>query len=83
MDITGCFQLGLAGSKQSGASPEEDAGAALEAKRQIALERYQAVVGSDGERLVSGSDDFTLFMWQPTQNRTPMTRMVVSRNHDA
>jgi ribosome assembly protein 4 len=73
--------LGLGGSRQSGASAgegEEGEAAALEAKKQIALERYQAVVGSDGERLVSGSDDFTLFMWQPTQNRTPMTRMVVS-----
>ena len=30
----------------------------------VALERYQSVRGSAPERLVSGSDDFTLVLWQ-------------------
>lgn len=41
----------------------------------IALQRYNALVGSDGERLVSGSDDFTLFMWKPQESKTPLLRM--------
>jgi ribosome assembly protein 4 len=44
-------------------------------RQQVARERYQAVVGTSGERLVSGSDDFTLFMWHPAEGRTPVARM--------
>lgn len=40
-----------------------------------ALERYNTLIGAEGERLVSGSDDFTLFMWKPQENKTPLTRM--------
>ena len=31
--------------------------------------------GSAGERLVSGSDDFTLFLWAPQESKTATTRM--------
>lgn len=41
----------------------------------MALERYQALIGPEGERLVSGSDDFTLFLWKPQEDKTPMVRM--------
>ena len=75
----GCSQLGLVGR---GATVIDDSGnpdeTELQAKQRVALERYQNVVGSEGERLVSGSDDFTLFMWKPQESKTPMTRMVVS-----
>ena len=27
------------------------------------------------ERLVSGSDDFTMFMWEPSTSKTPVARM--------
>src|SRR5690554_3200633 len=27
------------------------------------------------ERLISGSDDFTMFMWEPKQQKKPLTRM--------
>jgi WD40 repeat protein len=27
------------------------------------------------ERLVSGSDDFTLFLWEPSDNKKPLERM--------
>lgn len=47
----------------------------VEEKQQKALERYQQIIGTEGERLVSGSDDFTLFLWKPSENKTPITRM--------
>lgn len=31
--------------------------------------------GSAPERLVSGSDDFTLFMWNPAEEKKPVARM--------
>ncbi|XP_063536530.1 notchless protein homolog 1 [Cydia strobilella] len=42
---------------------------------QRALERYQAVCPSGQERLVSGSDDFTLFLWLPEKEKRPLARM--------
>jgi len=33
--------------------------------QQAALERYEALRKGQPERLVSGSDDFTLFLWEP------------------
>lgn len=35
-----------------------------EAKR-----RFDAVVQNGGERLISGSDDFTLFLWTPETSK--------------
>lgn len=40
-----------------------------------ALKRYEKVKGTENERLVSGSDDFTLFMWDPKITNKPKTRM--------
>ena len=40
-----------------------------------ALERYQALLGSDGEILASCSDDFTIFLWKPQEGKTPIIRM--------
>jgi len=37
--------------------------------------RYDAVKGSDSERLVSGSDDFTLFLWKPEEDKKSVARM--------
>lgn len=31
--------------------------------------------GNAPERLVSGSDDFTMFLWEPFENKHPKTRM--------
>lgn len=36
-----------------------------------ALKRYEAVCARGEERLVSGSDDFTLFLWQPERDKKP------------
>lgn len=43
--------------------------------KDYALKRYQKIKGQENERLVSGSDDFTLFMWDPATNNKPITRM--------
>jgi len=40
-----------------------------------ALERYNTVKGSGSEILVSGSDDFTCYLWEPAKNKQPITRM--------
>lgn len=37
-----------------------------------ALKRYDTVCARGEERLVSGSDDFTLFLWQPEKDRKPV-----------
>lgn len=43
--------------------------------KKLALERYQKLKGSEVERLVSGSDDFTLFLWTPSVAKKEITRM--------
>lgn len=40
-----------------------------------ALERYNTVKASLPERLVSGSDDFTLYLWNPEEDKKPVCRM--------
>ena len=40
--------------------------------------RYDAAGGgeaAEAERLVSGSDDFTLFLWSPTAQKQPLARL--------
>jgi len=46
-----------------------------EEARAAALKKYLAVKGSRPERLVSGSDDFTLYMWEPSVAKKPVLRM--------
>ncbi len=43
--------------------------------RDYALKRYEKVKGPENERLVSGSDDFTLYMWNPVSDSKPIIRM--------
>ncbi|CAK9184213.1 unnamed protein product [Ilex paraguariensis] len=43
----------------------------------IALERYKKMKGNAPERLVLGSDDFTMFLWEPAFSKHPKTRMTV------
>lgn len=42
--------------------------------KEAALERYQKI-RMQGERLVSGSDDFTLYLWCPEKEKKPVSRM--------
>jgi ribosome assembly protein 4 len=46
-----------------------------EARKAKALEKYEKLKGSLDERLVSGSDDHTLFLWDPKGKKEPITRM--------
>ena len=43
--------------------------------KQYALKRYEKTKGKHNERLVSGSDDFTLFLWDPIDKSEPIIRM--------
>jgi len=43
--------------------------------QQEALTRYNTVKGDKPEFLVSGSDDFTLFLWQPSESKKQVARM--------
>lgn len=43
--------------------------------KEEALQRYKAVTGGRPEFLVSGSDDFTLFLWQPSEAKKHIARM--------
>jgi ribosome assembly protein 4 len=42
----------------------------------LAVARYQQVKGSGGERVVTGSDDNTLYLWQPSVSKNHIARMV-------
>ena len=43
--------------------------------KQAALKRYIKMKGNAPERLVSGSDDFTMFLWEPAVSKHHKTRM--------
>lgn len=42
---------------------------------QAAEERYRTALAGHPERLVSGSDDFTMFLWEPSADKKPLARM--------
>ncbi|CDH50367.1 notchless protein homolog [Lichtheimia corymbifera JMRC:FSU:9682] len=46
-----------------------------EEAKAAALKRYKEFKGNRPERLVSGSDDFTMFFWEPETSKKPITRM--------
>lgn len=43
--------------------------------QKYAIERYEKVKDPKGERLVTGSDDLTMFLWQPKQGNKSVARM--------
>jgi len=47
----------------------------LNEAQQYALERYNALRGKGGERLASGSDDFTIYLWDGENNKKPVVRL--------
>lgn len=53
----------------------QDSQESAEELSKIAKERYEKAKGTGAERLVSGSDDFTLYLWQPEEEKKPVTRM--------
>ncbi|KAJ2900301.1 hypothetical protein MKZ38_002519 [Zalerion maritima] len=49
-----------------------------EGKRERAKQRFEkaaVVQGKAAERLVSGSEDFTMYLWDPSQSNKPIARM--------
>lgn len=47
-----------------------------DAAYQASIAKYKAFKGSgEPERLISGSDDFTLLLWHPTENKRPVKRL--------
>jgi ribosome assembly protein 4 len=38
-------------------------------------QKYKDILGGEPERLMSGSDDFTLFLWSPTVGKHPLKRL--------
>uniref|UniRef100_A0A8D1SW89 NLE domain-containing protein n=1 Tax=Sus scrofa TaxID=9823 RepID=A0A8D1SW89_PIG len=53
----------------------QDLRGSLQELKERALSRYNLVRGRGPERLVSGSDDFTLFLWSPAEDKKPLARM--------
>ena len=43
--------------------------------QEFAIKKYEKLKGSGHERLVSGSDDFTLIMWEPFSSTKVGVRM--------
>lgn len=43
--------------------------------KERALQRYKDAKGGKTEKLVSGSDDFTLFLWEPEESKKALARM--------
>ena len=43
--------------------------------KERAQSRYETLKGEGPEHLVTGSDDFTLFLWDPTKSKKPLARM--------
>lgn len=46
-----------------------------DALHQLEMCRYTEAVAGGPERLASGSDDFTMFLWEPSKGSKPLQRM--------
>ena len=47
----------------------------FEKAKERALERYKKLTRNKPERLISGSDDFTMFLWEPSLSKTALKRL--------
>lgn len=52
-----------------------DLGKSESVSKDEALRRYNLKKGKANERLCSGSDDFTLIIWDPVKNAKPQYRL--------
>jgi len=59
-----------------GPFPSTELAAASAAERYAKCLNGGAATGKGKEMLVSGSDDFSLFLWSPTDSKAPVTRLV-------
>ncbi|XP_028400379.1 notchless protein homolog 1-like [Dendronephthya gigantea] len=62
-------------AKEEKSNKEEIKSTSEDEIKSRAFERYKEVKGAKREKLVSGSDDFTLFLWEPEENKKPVARM--------
>lgn len=46
-----------------------------EASYEAAVQKYNNFKANEPERMVSGSDDFTLYLWHPVESKHPIKRM--------
>lgn len=60
---------------RTGAHDEHGKVGDTSAQQATAQARYDALTSGLPERLVSGSDDFTMFLWSPTTDKKPMARL--------
>ena len=51
-----------------------------QALKDFVYTKYREVVDVCGERLISGSDDFTLFLWDPEKHKKPLARLTGHQN---
>lgn len=51
-----------------------------EAGKARALERYNEAKAKHSERMVSCSDDYTMFLWEPANDKKPLCRMTGHQN---
>ncbi|XP_003747697.1 notchless protein homolog 1 [Galendromus occidentalis] len=54
--------------------PRDDDAVSTDTMRTLALQRYQTAKGKEPELLASGSDDFTVALWNP-MSKKPLNRM--------
>lgn len=75
---TGRRRGGEGAASGAGEEPSVTAEASARAREEavaIARERYEEFRRQGPERLVSGSDDFTLFLWDPESEKKSLARM--------
>lgn len=70
MSLSTDYALRTGAFDHTGAAPADP-----EAAKAAAKQRYDAACGGRPERLVTGSDDFTLFLWEPSTQKQPLARM--------
>ncbi|KAI9593901.1 WD40-repeat-containing domain protein [Syncephalis fuscata] len=64
------YALRIGPFNHNGQRPTDD-----EEARAAAQKRYDDALAGQKERLVSGSDDFTMYLWEPETSKKPLTRM--------
>jgi ribosome assembly protein 4 len=71
-----CLALNTDAAMRLGAHDHKGTAPAT-SKAQIAeaAKKYELVKGTGGELMASGSDDFTLFLWQPSAGKRPIARL--------
>jgi ribosome assembly protein 4 len=73
MSLSTDFVLRTGAFDHTGAVP-----ATFEERTKKALDRYRKArraAGGDAERLITGSDDFTMFLWDPEKSTKPLGRL--------